>query len=142
MKNSKTTLMELTRLYRNVLKKCFLLNLGAILISGIATAQVLPNKTVNDSEIVVDHPVNQFEPIYDTVTINGTLSVVADGQDASLAAHKVILNEGSTLNLTVVQGTPDITAALHADQIEANKATLYFKDHDEANDDGTDTCFC
>ena len=38
MKNSKTTLMELTREYRNILKKCFLLNLGVVLFSGAAHA--------------------------------------------------------------------------------------------------------
>ena len=36
MTNSKTTLMELTRQYRSVLKKCFLLNLGIILFAASA----------------------------------------------------------------------------------------------------------
>ena len=59
MKNSKTTLMELTRLYRNVLKKCFLLNLGAIFISlpVLATETVLPSHYSDDLIVNADETV-------------------------------------------------------------------------------------
>ena len=39
MTNSKTTLRELTREYRNILKKCFLLNLSIVLIATAAHAE-------------------------------------------------------------------------------------------------------
>lgn len=92
MKNSKTTLMELTRQYRNILKKCFLLNLGIIFIACAAQANTVIDS--NDGEVILSAK-KQYDGYLEirdgaNVTINN---------GAHISATEEVIVTNSTLTL-------------------------------------------
>ena len=105
MKNSKTTLMELTHAYRSILKKCFLLNLGLVFFAGAAQALVVENSS---------HTIrNNYSYYDDNITLNnGTLNILStlEGAGSGIQGNNFTLSGNTVLNLKA-QG-PDSNVGL------------------------------
>ena len=100
MKQSKTTMKELTRRYRAVLIKCALLNLAAFSVALPANAEDLVIK--NGDNVTIDEIKS-----YDSVTISGGhLTIRGTNEDGSENGG---LQISSNKNMTVSGGTVDFT---------------------------------
>ena len=100
MKQSKTTMKELTRRYRAVLIKCALMNLAAFAVAMPAKAEDLAIK--NGDDITIDNG-----KTYDSVTISGGhLTIRGTNEDHSEDGSLLI---SSDKNMTVTGGTVDFT---------------------------------
>lgn len=134
MKYSRTALKELTREYKNVLKKCFLLNLGLVLCAGVAQA--------TDLNVDVGETRTFTEGIYDygKVTVDGNLIVKATNDYALLRAEDgITLNPESSLTVEVVPGTEDTEAEVFTlGELKANNSTIDLKYNDEVTDEGSE----
>ncbi len=149
MKNTKTTLRELTREYRHILHKCFLLNLGLVLMAGAANAQQA-DLTVEAGETVADvvntNKDEQWNQMYDNVVVNGTLKVETEAdQDAfaSLNANNITINAGGVLETGVPAVSKNSATAVHAGNFiangtEDNHVTINLHEKPDANEDETD----
>ena len=127
MKNSRTTLMELTREYRNILRKCFLLNLGIVLFAGSAQAMVL-----EDGDIVRnDYPVLNE----DVVLSNGTVNIIETrrGWGSGIEGNEFTLSGNTVLNLKAqaVDSDAELTgkrAVISGTSTETSYFTIAYKE--------------
>ena len=99
MKQSKTTLKELTHRYRAVLLKCALLNLAAFAVAMPAKAEDYPFK--GDLTIDSDTQLSE-EALYGNITITGGNVSISDNKE--IAVVNTFSASGETTKLTISKG--------------------------------------
>ena len=99
MKQSKTTLKELTHRYRAVLLKCALLNLAAFAVALPAKAEDYPFK--GDLTIDSDTRLSE-EALYGNITITGGNVSISDNKEIAVA--NTFSASGETTKLTISKG--------------------------------------
>ena len=99
MKQSKTTLKELTHRYRAVLLKCALLNLAAFAVAIPAKAEDYPFK--GDLTIDSDTQLSE-EALYGNITITGGNVSISDNKE--IAVVNTFSASGETTKLTISKG--------------------------------------
>ena len=99
MKQSKTTLKELTHRYRAVLLKCALLNLAAFAVALPAKAEDYPFK--GDLTIDSDTQLSE-EALYGNITITGGNVSISDNKE--IAVVNTFSASGETTKLTISKG--------------------------------------
>lgn len=118
MKNSKTTIKELTARYSAILRKCALLN--AIAILGIATGAQAYNVTTNDqdlSSVFTNGTISQFDESY-TGYKSG---IFAQDKNATWTADRILIKDdaatGGAYDIRAVQARGSSVLNLNADSI-------------------------
>ena len=109
MKLTKTGIGLLTRLYRSVLKKCFLINAGLFfaLAPSAADATALPRQVINSGQTVnsisgsfSNHTSSNLNGyfIYNAGTINSADVVMQNNQSSSTGGGQSLIYNGGTIN--------------------------------------------